>query len=200
MTLARVTDLSLIVTTHEHAKAVLALSHQVNLHALDAIVRGIQGGSGLRGFAEVSNQMRNWTRELHTLVTELTALSSQQVSLFSAIVKQRRLMSLLSAANGGGRTGDEALREARTRVAKDMEAADLELRRLRRRVRNSLEDLVQLGLMARVLSSAAKIESMAGNNEQREELMHVSHGFAERSEQIGELIWFMLRNDKELCA
>jgi hypothetical protein len=86
------------------------------------------------------------------------------------------------------------------RQAAELEAAALELKRLRRRVRNALEDLVQLGLMARVLSSAAMIESMAGDTEQRSELMHVSKGFAERSEQIADLIRLMLRNDKELSA
>ena len=194
-----VTDLARIVASHEFAKSVLFHSHQVNLHALDAIVRGIQGGSTLRGFAEVSNQMRNWTRELHAAVSALTELSAQQVHLFSDFVKKRRLITLLTAADGGG---DEsaALRASVGRQAAELEAAALELKRLRRRVRNALEDLVQLGLMARVLSSAAMIESMAGDTEQRSELMHVSKGFAERSEQIADLIRLMLRNDKELSA
>lgn len=200
MSQARATDLARIVATHEYAKCVLMLSHQVNLHALDAMVRSLRGGSGLRGFAEVSAQMRNWTRELHASVTTLTTLSAEQVQLFSAFVKQRRLATLLAAADGG-EDCKHVLRPTLTQVALELEASALELARLRRRVRNTLEELVQLGLMARVLSTAAMIESTtAGDGDQRRELTLVSKGFAERSEQVAELIRNMLGTHQELSA
>ena len=64
---------------NEAAKELVARSYQVNLLALDAMVQSKRGGSSLRGFDEVSSQMRRWSRDLHVELERLAALSRRVV-------------------------------------------------------------------------------------------------------------------------
>lgn len=188
--------LSGVVELNERAKRVLGDSHQIRLRAFDAIVRGIQGGARLRGFATVSEQMRGWGSELQTAVTELNKLTGERIALVSRVVKERRLANLLASA---ARTAPAraALAAIVTRVDEQLDALASELRRNRRRVRNALEDLRQLGLMACVLSTAAQLEAAAGNAEQFRDLTLVAKDFAERSNVVNETIRGMLARDRD---
>jgi len=190
------TELGRVVAVHEGAKAVLSDSHHVNLRALDAMVRSLRAGAELRGFAEVSEQMRQWSRELHAAVQQVTSFSADQVGMVSASEKRRRLVKLLSETCREP-SANRLLAPALERAQQESETADAALRQLRRRVRATLEDLQQLGLMAMVLSSAALIEAAAGGGRRAVDLTIVSKDFAERSEKVTENIRRMLLSDRQ---
>ena len=189
-------ELSHVIELNEGAKTILDDTHQVNLRALDAIVRSHHGGNELRGFAEVSSQMRHWSLELHGAVRNICELSAQQVRGVSAFVHQRRMFGLLSAAARGARVC-VALNQASARMSDDVERAGSDVQRLKRRLASALEDLEQLGLMASVLARAAAIEASSGNEAQRDALSAVSREFAERSESVTEKIRAMVKLERE---
>jgi hypothetical protein len=191
------TELGRVVAVHEGAKAVLSDSHHVNLRALDAMVRSLRAGAELRGFAEVSEQMRQWSRELHAAVQQVTAYSADQVGMVSAFEKRRRLVKLLTTTCREQPSACKLLTPALEQAQVEAEQTEAALRQLRRRVRASLEDLQQLGLMACVLSSAALIEAAAGDGRRTADLTIVSKDFAERSEKVTENIRRMLASDRQ---
>ena len=190
------TELGRVIAVHEGAKSILDDSHHVNLRALDAMVRSMRAGAELRGFAEVSTQMRQWSRELHGAVQQVTAFSADQVTMVSAFEKQRRLVGLLQAACATPEA-ERFMAPALRRAGAESDKVRLSLRHLRRKVRSALEDLQQLGLMACVLSSAALIEAAAGDATRSADLTIVSKEFAERSEKVTESIRRMLSSDRQ---
>jgi hypothetical protein len=183
-----------VVAVHEGAKTILGDTHHVNLRALDATVRSLRGGSQLRGFAEVSAQMRTWSQELHAAVKQVTAASAEQVNLVSAFEKRMRMLRLLTLAGGEPHAG-QLLAEGLGRANADGAEIQAGLQKLQRRVRALLEDLQQLGLMACVLSTSALIEA-ATAGEYAEDLTIVSKDFAERSQKVAENIRQMLTSDR----
>jgi methyl-accepting chemotaxis protein len=189
------TDLGAVVAMNESAKAILDASRQVNLRALDAMVRGQRAGEALRGFAEVSSQMRQWSRELDTAIRQVSELSGQQVQLVSALVRQRRLLTLLTAA-AQDESARSALGEALSRWGQEHERAQRELHHFERKLMTILEEIEQLGLMACVLARAAAIEAASGTPQQCLELGIVSKEFAEHSERIAQDIHRLLSNQR----
>lgn len=190
------TQLERVVAVHEGAKSILSDSHHVNLRALDATVRSLRGGTQLRGFAEVSAQMRQWSQELHAAVKQVTKLSAEQVNAVSAFEKHKRMLHLLSL---GGREPASArmLAEGLKEAAARGHEIELALHKLQRRVRWLLEDLQQLGLMACVLSTSALIESATAGDES-EDLTIVSRDFSDRSQKVTENIRRMLTSDRQV--
>lgn len=188
------TPLARVVAVHEGAKAILHDSHQVNLRALDATVRSLRGGSQLRGFAEVSGQMRQWSQELHAAVKQVTQLSAEQVNVVSAFEKRMRMIHLLSAACSAP-TAERLLSAQLDQARVRNQEIERSLQQLRRRVRGLLEDLQQLGLMACVLSTSALIEA-ATSGRDATDLTIVSKDFAERSQKVTENIRLMLATDR----
>src|SRR5678815_5713890 len=84
-------ELARVVDLHEGAKTILGYSREVNLRALDAMVRSLRGSHQLRGFNEVASQMRQWCRELSLVADQLTELAASQVKLVSTFLEQQRL-------------------------------------------------------------------------------------------------------------
>jgi hypothetical protein len=189
-------DLAAVVELNEAAKTILNASHQVNLRALDAMVRGLRAGDALRGFAEVSSQMRHWSAELAAAIRQVTELSGQQVQLVSASVRQRRLFELLTAAAQDA-SARLVLGESLARWQAEFEHSQRELQQFKRKLRVVLEEIEQLGLMACVLARAAAIEATSGTPEQRTELGIVSNQFAEHSERVAEKIRELLSNERK---
>ncbi len=167
---------------NEGAKELIARSLRVNLLALDAMVQSKRGGSGLRGFDEVSSQMRSWSRDLHRELEELSRLSRIVVGHASQSSKEAHLLRLLerAAASSNSPLAAHALegrgREQLTRA--------LELKRSWRQVRDALGSLDLLGMMAVVLSRSAMIEASSGTAEQRAQLNDVSEQFYRNSEAV----------------
>jgi hypothetical protein len=175
-------DFDRVGALNEGAKELIARSLRVNLLALDAMVQSKRGGSGLRGFDEVSSQMRSWSRDLHRELEELSRLSRIVVGHASQSSKEAHLLRLLerAAASSNSPLAAHALegrgREQLTRA--------LELKRSWRQVRDALGSLDLLGMMAVVLSRSAMIEASSGTAEQRAQLNDVSEQFYRNSEAV----------------
>gem|GEM_PF-3489672 len=171
-----------VVALNEAGKLLTARSFRVNLIALDAMVQSKRVGDTLRGFDEVSSQMRTWSQELQAMVERLNILSRQVVTEVSHSAKQSHTLRLLrlAAANDGRATLREALvvREA------DRDAQRRMLKKLWRQVNDCVDELSQLGMMAMVLSRAAMIEAASAPVLQLEQLAGVSREFARNSEGV----------------
>jgi hypothetical protein len=182
-----------VAALNEAAKQLITRSYLVNLLALDAMVQSKRGGSGLRGFDEVSSQMRRWSRDLHTELEGLAALSREVLVEVSCTTKERHLLRLLqrAAAAGSGAAEISARREA------ELAEREGRLRRLWRKVGDALGDLDQLGMMAVVLSRSAMIEASGGDPEQRAQLGNVSQEFYRNSEVVMTVLKTALKEVKQ---
>lgn len=176
---------------NEAAKELIARSHQVNLLALDAMVQSKRGGSSLRGFDEVSSQMRRWSRDLHVELQGLAALSRQVVSEVSLASKEGHLLRLLQRAAES--SASLAASETFSRRNAIQEERERTLMRLWRKVLDALGDLDQLGMMAVVLSRSAMIEASGGADGQRAQLGHVSQEFYRNSEAVMNVLKLTLK-------
>ena len=171
-----------VVALNEAGKLLTARSFRVNLIALDAMVQSKRVGDTLRGFDEVSSQMRTWSQELQAMVERLNNLSRQVVTEVSHSAKQAHTLRLLrlAAANDGRAT----LREALVAREADRDAQRRMLKKLWRQVNDCVDELSQLGMMAMVLSRAAMIEAASAPVLQLEQLAGVSREFARNSEGV----------------
>jgi hypothetical protein len=183
-----------VAALNEAAKELIARSYQVNLLALDAMVQSKRGGSSLRGFDEVSSQMRRWSRDLHADLERLAALSRQVVAEVSTASKEGHLLRLLerAALSSSHETARETLVQ-RQAIQQDRSQT---LVRLWRKVVDVLGDLDQLGMMAVVLSRSAMIEASSGGAEQRAQLGHVSQEFYRNSEIVVNVLKTVLKEMK----
>ncbi|HTQ03281.1 MAG TPA: hypothetical protein VMI54_05470 [Polyangiaceae bacterium] len=180
-----------VVALSEASKALLARSFKVNLLALDAMVQSKRGGGNLRGFDEVSSQMRLWSRDLHRDLQQLEARTRNLVARTSLVRKEKHTIDLLRAAALASR--NSALLAAYEARGERHEALERELAGDWRAVREMLGDLDQLGLMAIVLSRSAMIEASSGSQAQREQLSSVSREFYRNSEAVTETIKTVLK-------
>lgn len=171
-----------VVILNETAKELIARSFRVNLLALDAMVQSKRGGNSLRGFDEVSSQMRSWSRDLHQELERLGELSQKVVAEASTHCKEAHLLRLLDAA--AAQSKNAAAEAALTLHRAEQLVRESEMRRTWRLVRDAVGDLNQLGLMAVVLSRAAMIEASGGSPEQRAQLSDVSQEFYRNAEAV----------------
>lgn len=183
--------LARVVELNEGTKRILWVSHQVSLRALDAVVRSTRAGAALRGFVAVSSQMREWSRELHAAVRQVSGLSAAQVCNVSALLREERRLSLLELATPSKQHGGTLLQA--TQRARALKASlELNIVRTSSDTTRSLEELQQLGLMASVLSRAALIEATSGNAEERSDLSEVAREFATHAEEVTTIVQDML--------
>jgi len=175
-------DFARVVRLNTAAKELISRSFRVNLLALDAMVQSKRGGSALRGFEEVSSQMRSWSRDLHRELEQLGELSRAAVARASASCKQRRLLRLLGQA--ATQSANAVAVAAHRQRDDEQKTRDDEMRRAWRRVSDVLSDLNQLGLMAVVLSRSAMIEASSGSSEQRAQLADVCQEFTRNAEIV----------------
>lgn len=179
-------DFRRVIALNEASKALVARSFQVSLIALGAIVQSRRAGNQLRGFDEVSSQMRQWSRDLHAELEKLGVLSQAYLERTSLRVKQARLLGLLEAA--ARQSGSPSAARALERRQADQDRLDVTLRAAGRAVANLLGDIGQLGLMAVVLSRAAMIEAASGDEEQRLQLGQISREFYDNSQAVQEVL------------
>lgn len=183
--------LATVVELNEGTKRILWVSHQVSLRALDAVVRSTRAGPALRGFVEVSSQMRDWSRELHAAVRHVSGLSAAQISNVSAVLREERRLALLELATPSKQYGASLLQA--TQRARELRASlEINVARVTRDTARGLEELQQLGLMASVLSRAALIEATSGNAEERSDLSEVAREFATHAEEVVSIVQDML--------
>jgi hypothetical protein len=180
-----------VARLNEGRKTLTATSLRVNLLALDAMVQSRRAGGSLRGFDEVSSQMRTWTLELVGGLEELGRLNRDVLVLLSLVQKEQRSLDLLEAAAARGTSA--AMEAALERQRAAQEARSEELRRAWRKLVNGLEDLDLLGMMASVLSRAAMIEAASGNADQRQQLGAVSEEFHHNADEVMRLLKELLR-------
>jgi hypothetical protein len=179
------TDISLdsVVRLNECAKTMRRYAFQVSLSALGAMVLSSRTGGVLKGFNEVALQMRNWSRDLEQAAGAVTLLTVRRVRMVSDLLKQRRLQGLLLRAAGAHGAGPQ-LGACLAQREQALDALRTELRRADDGIAESLDVIMQLSLMASVLSRAALIEAAGGNNHQRRELTLVSQEFASYAERV----------------
>lgn len=166
----------------EATKELIARSFRVNLLALDAMVQSKRGGSALRGFDEVSSQMRSWSRDLHRELEVLRRLSQEAVSRASRCSKEAHMLRLLGIA--ARTSGHSAAVRAFELLSAEQLVREADLARTWRRIADVLGDLDLLGMMATVLSRSAMIEAASGTEQQRAQLNDVSQEFYRHSEAV----------------
>lgn len=175
-------DFERVGELNEAAKELIARSFRVNLLALDAMVQSKRGGSSLRGFDEVSSQMRTWSKDLHVELEQLSRLSRAAVEQASQSSKQAHLLRLIERAAAA--SNDALATQALDAGCQAQLERSADLRRTWRQVKDTVGSLDSLGMMAVVLSRSAMIEASCGTAEQRAQLNDVSEQFCRNSEAV----------------
>ena len=180
-------ELNQVVSLNEAAKVLSRCSFEINLRALDAIVQSKRSGRRLRGFDEVSTQMRTWSRELVQQLDELRALSCEALGLASLFIRQRRMTGLMTSALASSAFPGASAMQATVSATLEGRQADLKI--LWRRIIAAVEGLNLQGMMACVLSRSALIEATSSPDaEQRVQLGHVSQDFYKKSDEVVEIV------------
>lgn len=184
-----------VIDINEAGKSLLLRSFEINLRALDAIVQSKRNGALLRGFDEVSSQIRTWSRQLQGDVERLVQCGLEAVTGASLIIRERRMRRLMAAA---AERGDDASARA---CSEDMQARlarhEAALSQRWRQIGGLVDDLKQLGMMACVLSRSALIEASSAGDDSREHLTLVSRDFYAKSEEVVETVGALARTMKE---
>jgi hypothetical protein len=180
--MTRPNGLGLVVVLNEAAKEMSGVAFQVRICALDAEVRNAKNRStALAGFREVSMQMRQWSDELSQQLERLRDLCAEAVvdeSKRRVLQRKARLIRLAAERSPRQLAGCVDALEGRER------GAGARRRGILLRTLVALEDLSQLGMMAVVLSRAAKIEAASADVEERAVLAQVAQEFAAHSEAV----------------
>jgi hypothetical protein len=174
--------LTRVMALNETAKELIQRSRLVSLLALDALVQTKRAGHGLRGFGEVSSQIRSWSRDLHGELVRLGAASNEAVQQISRICKEAHFLRLLQQA--ALQSSQPSVRDAASARTAEQDERLLALERSWHSIQSILDDLAQLGLMAVALSRSAMIEAAGSPPEQRAQLSHVSQEFYCNSEAV----------------
>ncbi len=87
-----------IVRINEKIKQVVHLAFSINLLALNALVLSRQAGNAALGFAVISTELRQFSRELAAAMAALSATSFELVNLVSLEARQGRKHQLLARA------------------------------------------------------------------------------------------------------
>lgn len=188
-------DFGGVVALNQGARDLLSLSYRVNLLAIDAMLQSKRGGGDLKGFDEVSSQMRSWTRDLHDRLEELNVKCQAVVARTSLYCRRREVLRLLEAAVA--QSGNADLQRALGQLREGLKDIGAELDSDWRIVRGRLADLDQQGTMAVVLSRSAMIEAATGGAEQRAQLGQVSKAFYEHSQSAVQTLKSLLRQFRE---
>lgn len=186
-----------VVILNEGAKDVLRRAFQVSLHALDATVRSRRAGGSLRGFDEVSSQMRQWSRELGVELERLASLTREAALQTSQAMIANRTERLLRAGLEGLGGRPEFAEDALARVSESREAYADRQRKNWRAIAATLGDLNQLALMACVLARSALMESAYASAELRQDLTHVSREFYQNTDHISDILRSLNRISEE---
>lgn len=181
------TPLGRVVDLSEGAKTLRCYAFEVSLSALGAIVRSKRSEDKLRGFNEVASQMRDWSRELERAAGEIGLLTAERVQLVSDLVRRRRASELLERAADGARAAD-LLSAGRGRERAALAALEGDMKRVSQRLKEALDEIVQLGMMASVLARAALIEAASGSEPQRRALTVASQEFATYASKVNDAV------------
>lgn len=170
-------SLRLAVEMNESAKGMADTAREVQLQALDALVKSANTrDTRLAGFREVSVQMRRWSDELVTTLARLRTVCASFVTIESrwrTLERRRRLLQAAGVARARLGTFSRALQhgeDARTEQVRKATAV--------------LDDLKQLGLMATVLSRTALIEAAGADAEALPALQEAASEFGRRATNV----------------
>jgi hypothetical protein len=171
-----------VTLLNETSKELSRRSRQVNALALDAIVQSRRAGSGLRGFAEASTQMRGWTQELGSALAGLGELCGAVVVSTSVLHKEARLLAMLRETTTS--VDSPRLRSAYEQHLARRAERTRELAATWQRAIKLTAKVEELGFMGIALARAAMIEACAGGPELRAQLHDVSHEFYDNAKVV----------------
>lgn len=178
-------ELRRIVVINEEIKAILALAFYINLSAMNAIFIAKRVGASARGFGQVSEELRRFSRDLRGCVNSVRQATSVSVALVSTLLKQTRVARVLKRAmvDPTDTLVSHHLQPALERLEQTLSQATDTLYVWQHRLAAELEAVERVSQFGGALASMAKIEAVYGR-ERHQELTQVSQEFAERIEQI----------------
>ncbi|HEY6880358.1 MAG TPA: hypothetical protein VI299_20180 [Polyangiales bacterium] len=183
-----------VVELNETAKQLRRYAFEVGLSALGATVRSSRAAGQLRGFQEVATQMRAWSSELALAAQALYASCAENVRLESELVRRTRLLALIDRTSAQG--AEAAIAACAAREHQGLQTLRHQQARASAKVAVTLEQIVQLGLMASVLSRAALIEAASGQERERHELSIASQEFAAYADRVNDVVADACRQSK----
>jgi len=155
-------ELHRIVQCNEEIKAVIHTAFGIGVTALNAILLARRAGNAAVGFGVLSDELRQFARELARQMTDLRKLTESLVGTVTALVKEARFLAILAriepTRDDIGAVVDRVRGHQEQAVSSQREALH-RLRRMLAQLTGDLQPLVQLGT---VLARSARIEAAYG--------------------------------------
>lgn len=179
-------ELRRIVRANEEIKHVVATAGRIGLMAMNAIFLAKRAGQSALGFGVLSDELRRFSLDLQTQMTQLREMTYGTVASLTALLKQARTQQLLERtreeSGGAGRRLVDAFLQTRHETAGSFGHRE-RIAAMHRSLGLMLADTAQLVELGGVLARSAKIEAAYGGPFSAA-LMQVSSDF-ERT--IGEI-------------
>lgn len=175
-------DLHRVIALNEELKAVLQVSREVELEAINAMLAARRAGDAVRGFGVVSSELRNFSGRLSGFMTDLSADISMLVHGVADLTRSRNMRRHLANAHQscGGCAGLlPALAQMDQALARAADANTRGWLRVRKGIRHS----VRLCDAGRALSRSARIEAVYGGA-MRDELVQAGMAMEATIERI----------------
>ena len=174
-------DLVRMVNLNEHIKAVVYLASRINLLALNSILMARQAGGFALGFGVIAHELREFSKELTLIMSNLMAVSGAAVNAVSQCQKQRRLESLLQRADSASPAG--VLSQQLLIAANHRQEFDQALHAAYQHLNVFLEDADKHGRFGSVIARSLKIEATY-SGQYRSTLTEVAQQFDQYIESV----------------
>ncbi|MEQ6291098.1 hypothetical protein ACFPAG_10835 [Vogesella sp. GCM10023246] len=185
-------QLASFVRLNEGIKGVVLIAFQINIMALNAILLSHRAGEVALGFGVISKELRTLSVELTGLMQELSSDAYQAVNLISDLLRRERRQHLLQATRQQLPQPLPALDAILAERLQVFQARGQQVREVRLRLLDRLEEARKLCQFGTAISRSAKIEAAYGREYGR--------ALAEVSQDFDQKIQTILPSIETLCA
>lgn len=159
----KVIDFLTVVRINEGIKHVVDISFNVNIVALNAMLRAKQAGASAAGFGVSSTELRRFSAGLDTIMSELSTSVSALVAMVAAARKRERLNRCYRRARRQLEAESARLHAVLERKELEMQAIMADVTGVLRRLRHHLARAEKMARMGMTTARASKIEAVYCN-------------------------------------
>lgn len=185
-------QLASFVRLNEGIKGVVLIAFQINIMALNAILLSHRAGEVALGFGVISKELRTLSVELTGLMQALSADAYLAVNLISDQLRRERRQQLLQTTQTQLQRPSAALDAVVAERKALFLARAQQVREVRLRLLDQLEEARKLCQFGTAISRSAKIEAAYGREYGR--------ALAEVSQEFDQKIQTILPSIETLCA
>lgn len=183
--MSRSNNLMMIVQINEQIKKIVFKARVINLLALNAILLSRRAGSLAMGFAFMSSELRQFSKQLTTQMELLSTQSFHSVTLVSQSQKYDRINQLLQKTAFS--TDHNQLKQRLLNSNHQLDLIKRHTQHEKDKLKASIEEALLMGRFGSIIARSLKIEATYGDV-YTESLTGIANEFSEHIETIAATI------------